>query len=173
MSGYAIFLSGPIGSGKSTLGRELATRLRGAFLDGDDFKLPDSAWYRCILQTSRGIVRAGMAAVARTGTVVVAYPLRRTNWVFFKRSFEDQGVKCLFVSLRASYAAITAEERGRLFSDGERQRIRAMIAKGYGARPFGDLTIDTDAESFSATVDKLECNVRDLMKQQTSFAEAI
>ena len=124
-----VFVGGPIGAGKTALGRGLAERLQGVFLDGDDFSQSDRPWYACILQTSRGIVRAGVAAVEQTGLAVVAYPLGCTNWIYFKRSFEDRGVRTVFVSLRAAYASIVDEGRGRVFSAGERHRIRGMIAE--------------------------------------------
>ncbi len=160
MSGHVIFLSGPIGAGKTTLGRELAARLQGEFLDGDDFSRSDLPWYSCILQTSRGILRAGIAGVAQKDVAVVAYPLGCTNWIYFKRSFEDRGVQTMFVSLRASYASIVDEGRGRVFSEGERQRIRVMIEEGYDARPFSDLIVDTDVAGFYETLTNLERDVR-------------
>ncbi|MGO4816219.1 shikimate kinase, partial [Cupriavidus sp. 2MCAB6] len=45
MQPYAIFLSGPIGAGKTTLGKALATELGGGFIDGDDHSDPDLPWY--------------------------------------------------------------------------------------------------------------------------------
>lgn len=163
MPGHIVFLSGPIGVGKSTLGRGLAERLGGVFLDGDDFSQSDRPWYSCILQTSRGIVQAGIAAVEQSGVAVVAYPLGRINWVFFKRSFEDRNVRTVFISLRAAYDSIVDEGRGRVFSDEERDRIRVMIAEGYGTRPFSDLIVDTDVADFGETLAVLEREVRQLI----------
>ena len=160
MLGHVIFLSGPIGAGKTTLGRELAARLEGVFLDGDDFSRSDLPWYACILQTSRGILRAGIAGVEQKGISVVSYPLGCINWIYFKRSFEDRGVQTTFVSLRASFSSIVDEGRGRVFSDIERQRIRDMIEEGYDARPFSDLTFDTDIASFDETLANIERGVR-------------
>ena len=160
MLGHVIFLSGPIGAGKTTLGRELAARLEGVFLDGDDFSRSDLPWYSCILQTSRGILRAGIVGVEQKGVAVVAYPLGCTNWIYFKRSFEDRGVQTMFVSLRAAYASIVDEGRGRVFSAKERQRIRGMIEEGYDARSFSDLIVDTDIAGFDETLANLERNVR-------------
>lgn len=160
MQGHAIFLSGPVGAGKTTLGRGLAARLDGVFLDGDAFSQADLPWYACILHTSRGILRAGVDAVERTGIVVVAYPLGCTNWIYFKRSFEDRGVRTMVVSLRAAYASIVDAGRGRVFSAGERQRIRKMIEEGYDARPFSDLIVDTDIADFDDTLADLERDVR-------------
>lgn len=160
---HAVFLSGPIGSGKTTLGRGLAARLEGVFLDGDDFSRSDRAWYECILQTSRGIVCAGLSAVDQTGLVVVAYPLARTNWIYFRRSFEDRGVRTLFVSLRATYASIVNKTRGRTFSPEEQRRIRCMIEEGYDARPFSDLIVDTDTMDFDHALATLEQEIRCLV----------
>ncbi len=167
MSGHVVFLSGPIGVGKSTLGRELAGRLSGVFLDGDDFKQSSRPWYSSILQTSRGIVQAGITAVEHSGLAVVAYPLRQTDWVFFKRSFEDRGLRTVFVILRATYTSIVAEGRGRVFTDREQDRIRIMIAEGYCARSFGDLIVDTDRADFVETSALLEHDVRQIIDQTT------
>ena len=163
MSRHVVFLSGPIGVGKTTLGQGLAERLGGAFLDGDDFAQAGRPWYSCILQTSRGIVQAGLAAVEQKGLAVVAYPLSRTNWIFFKRSFEDRGVGTAFVSLRAAYGSIIHERRGRVFSNQERDRIRVMIEEGYDVRSFNELIVDTDATHFAETLAKLERDVRQLI----------
>jgi len=148
----AIFLNGPIGAGKSTLGRDLAASLGGGFIDGDDHSDPDRAWYASILRTSRSVLATGLSILETQPCVVIAYPLDRLTWVYYRRRFGDLGVRTVFVSLRASYEAITADDRGRRFSAEEHARIREMIAQGYGERPFSDVIIDTDAQSFEGTV---------------------
>jgi hypothetical protein len=70
----------------------------------------------------------------------------------------------LFVSLRASFEGIVDERRGRRFSTDEQARIRAMIAEGYGARPFSDLVVDTDASGISETLRLLEAELHRLMR---------
>lgn len=163
MTQWTIFLNGPIGAGKTTLGRALAGQLGGGLVDGDDFSVPGRPWYGCILQTCRGIVTAGNEALACGGPVVIAYPLRCMSWIYFRRRFGDAGVGTIFVSLRASYASIVADSRGRRFSADEHERIREMIAQGYGEKPFSDLVVDTDQADFATTLAALEAGVRRLM----------
>jgi hypothetical protein len=160
---HAIFLSGPIGAGKTALGRGLADKLDGAFVDGDDFADHTKPWYGSILHASEAIVRDGLAALRSKPAVVVAYPLRCTNWIYFKRRFGDEGALPIFVSLRASFESIVHSSRGRTFSDRERVRIREMIAEGYGSRAFSDLVVDTGQKSFDETAAELVAKVRALM----------
>lgn len=141
MAKYAIFLSGPVGAGKTILGRALAKRLSIEFIDGDDFSDPSHPWYCSILQTSKAIVQMGMTILKNSDAVIIAYPLGCINWVYFKRKFGDAGVRPFFVSLRASYSSIVDQRRGRTFSSEEQDRIQIMIAEGYGARPFSDLVL--------------------------------
>lgn len=160
MKKHAIFLGGPIGVGKTTLGQALANRLSGKFIDGDDFSSPDQPWYCSILRTSRAIVQTGLAMLEDTSTVVIAYPLGCVTWIYFRRKFGDAGVRSLFVSLRASYSSIIAEGRGRAFSREEHDRIQVMIAEGYGVRAFSDLILDTDNAGFAATLERLEAEIQ-------------
>lgn len=158
---HAIFLNGPIGSGKTTLGRGLADRLAGGFIDGDDFSAADRPWYCSIHSTSKAIVREGLTVLMHAPTVVIAYPLGCVNWIYYRRHFTDAGVRPFFVNLRASYLSIVAADRGRAFSAQERQRIKVMIDEGYAERRFSDLTVDTDQQDFAATLDHLERTIRE------------
>lgn len=144
MDRVAIFLEGPIGSGKTTLGRALAPRLSGRFLDGDDYSDAGRPWHGSILTTSRAIVEAGLRVLEDAPVVVIAYPLRCTNWIYFRRRFAAAGVRTVFVSLDARWETIVDPSRGRSFDGEERARIREMIAQGYGRRPFSDLRFATD-----------------------------
>ncbi|GAU83291.1 AAA family ATPase [Bosea sp. BIWAKO-01] len=163
MQHYAIFLSGPIGAGKTTLGKGLAAELGGGFIDGDDHSDPDLPWYGSILQTSRSVVRTGLEILAVQPVVVIAYPLGCSTWIFYKRHFADAGVRPFFVSLRASYTGITSAARGRAFDKEERERIRVMLHEGYAERPFSDLIIDTDLLPFEAALQRLARDVRQLI----------
>ncbi len=164
MMKHAIFLSGPIGAGKTTLGHALSERIGGAFIDGDDHSDPGRPWHCSILRTSAAIFRAGLACLNDKPAIVVAYPLNCINWIYFRRKFEGVGIQPLFVSLRASFPAITGRNRGRSFSSEEQERIQVMIAEGYGARPFSDLVVNTDGPGFAATLARLEAEVRRLMR---------
>jgi hypothetical protein len=160
---HAIFLSGPIGVGKTTLGRAVSRRLDAAFIDGDDHADHDRPWYCSILTTSRSILDTGLSLLETRPVLVVAYPLRSTNWLYFRRPFGEAGVTPLFVSLRAGLEAILDPARGRDFDTGERQRIAVMLAEGYAERPFSDLVLDTDGAGFEATVEALEHALRALL----------
>jgi hypothetical protein len=161
MPGHAIFLSGAIGTGKTTLGRALATNLGAGFIDGDDHADPDKPWFASIRRTSERIVQAGLQILATRPAVVVAYPLGCTNWIYFRRKFGDVGVTPLFITLHASFEAITS--RNRKFTKWERERIKVMIAEGYGARDFSDVIVDTDRANFPATAATLTGEAQKLM----------
>ena len=152
---HAIFFSGPIGSGKTTLGRAVAARLGGSFLDGDDYADHSGPWFATSLSTSRRIASATLAALAASPIVVVAYPLRCTNYVYYRRRMSDAGHRSIFVTLRASAASILGGGRDRRFDAGERKRIAEMIRQGYADRPFSDFIVDTDVTGFDRTVDLL------------------
>lgn len=160
MDKHAIFLSGPIGAGKTTLGRGLAERLGAGFIDGDDHSDHSKPWYCSTLSTAEAIVRTGFALLAAHPAVVIAYPLGCSSWIYYRRKFGDAGVKPLFVTLRASYENIVAANRGREFTPWEHERIATMIREGYDARPFSDLIFDTDKRGFGATLSGLTDAVR-------------
>jgi len=163
MRKHAIFLSGPIGVGKTTIGRALAARLGGAFVDGDDHAEPGRPWYSSILRTSASIVATGLQLLETRTFLVVAYPLGCTTWIYHRRKFSDAGVSPIFVTLRASYESIIAPARGREFSAAERERIKVMLSEGYADRAFSDLTIDTDQVPVATIAAKLVDAIRPLI----------
>lgn len=169
---HAVLLDGPIGAGKTTLGRAVAGRIGAAFIDGDDHSDPLRPWYASSLRTSRSILRTALAALDDAPAVVIAWPLRCINWVWFRRRFGEAGVKPLFVSLRAAAASIVSAGRGRSFTPAERERIAVMLAEGYGARTFSDATLDTDRAGFTETLDHLEAELRRLGVTQAAGPSA-
>lgn len=99
---YALFLSGPVGVGKTTLGKGLAKRLGGSFIDGDDLADADRPWYGSIHSTCKAITRDSVSALTQYPFVVIAYPLRCVNWIYFRRRLADVGISPYFITLRAS-----------------------------------------------------------------------
>jgi hypothetical protein len=140
----AIFLTGTIGAGKTTLGRALARELGGGHVEGDDYHQPPRPWFATALSTSRGVLRAVLALAAEGRPAVVSYPLRCREWIFYRRRLADAGIPSAFVSLVAGEEALLARSRGRIFTAGERRRILEMLEQGYGARSFADLIVRTD-----------------------------
>lgn len=163
MNKKVIFLDGPIGSGKSTLGKELALRMGGQFLDGDDYSEPSLPWYTSALSTCHSIASAALTALQSCSLVIVAYPLRSREWIFFERTFYREGVHAFCVGLRASYTSIVALHRLRKFSAQEHQRIQVMIDEGYGQRPFSALIVESGESDLGLTLARLEDDLRKML----------
>ena len=147
-----LLLDGPIGVGKTSLGQAAAAQLAFGFIDGDDHSAPGH-WLRSILQTSRNIVSASEDCLRTYPAVIVAYPLRCTNWLFFHKTFDRMGIKCRCIGLIADITAISAREPA--LSTAEIARSAEMIAQGYGKRAFNEFTIRTDEASFEETCHRL------------------
>ncbi len=128
---FVVFLTGPIGAGKTSLGRALSNRLNAGFIDGDDLSAPEKSWRQQIKTTSEAIVRAALDILRDRPIVVIANPLRRRDWIYFKHKFAAAGVSAFCITLSASYEAIAS--RGREFSETERSRIHEMIGQGYAS----------------------------------------
>ena len=154
-SNVAIFLSGPIGAGKSTLGAALARALQGVFVEGDEHADPNKPWYASALSTARSIAGNVVTAAATGRPVVIAYPLRCRDWVFYSSCLATHDIRTIVISLGASYHAIISPARGRRFSADERTRILQMMVEGYDRRPFSDLMVQTDRESVAETLPRL------------------
>ena len=133
-----LFLTGPIGVGKTTLGIGLAEALGGTFVEGDDFQAPDRPWHASSLRVARGVVEAASSAAA-DGPVVAGYPLRCIDYLYLRGRLAERGLETLFVNLSLPAARILAPERDRAFTPWERTRIAEMIAQGYDRRPWADL----------------------------------
>lgn len=158
-----IAFEGPVGVGKTSLGREVAAQLRLGFVDGDDHCAP-GPWFRSSLETSRGVAAACEALLRRHPAVILAYPMRRTNWLFYHETFRRRGIAFHCISLTADLAHIAG--RDRVLSKTELQRSAEMHAQGYGARAFSDLVMRTDAAGFDETRDRLVAEVGRLIARQ-------
>lgn len=150
MQAQVIFLDGPIGVGKTSLGRAAAQSLGWAFIDGDDHSA-EGPWLRSILRTSRAIAAACRQALETHPAVIVAYPLRPTDWRFYRATFGREAVACL--GLTASAKAIA--NRARSLSPEEIARSAEMTTQGYGQRSFATLTLPTDEADFETTCQTL------------------
>jgi cytidylate kinase len=154
-SKLAIFLSGPIGAGKSTLGAALADALNGNFIEGDEHGARDRPWYAASLSRARSIVGAIASRTQSGRPTVIAYPLRCIEWTYYRRRLAEHGIRTITVSLSASYAATVAPNRGRQFSAEEHARIRTMIEEGYDRRQFSDFMLETDQDDIDGTLGRL------------------
>nr|WP_272210603.1 hypothetical protein [Marinicella sp. W31]MDC2876503.1 hypothetical protein [Marinicella sp. W31] len=160
MQKSVILLDGPIGVGKTSLGQAAASALGYGFIDGDDHSVPGD-WLRSILQTSRRIVLASEQALQTHEAVIVSYPLRCTNWIFYQQTFARMGIACRTIGLIADIASISA--RDRMLSKGEITRSAEMIAQGYGQRRFSDIIFRTDEAGFDETCQQLTERIRQIL----------
>lgn len=153
MQRAVVLLDGPIGVGKTTLGKTVAAGMGLGFIDGDDCSTTGH-WLRSALTTSRRIVAASENALNEQAAVLVSYPLRCKEWVFLSQTFERKGFACNCICLTADVAAISARERK--LNSAEIARSAEMISQGYGSRPFATARLRTDEHSFSETCRLLE-----------------
>jgi len=106
---FVILLDGTIGVGKSTMGRQLALRFGGAFLDGDDYKAKGKPWYCSSLTTCRSLLDAGTRALNVKPVVFIGRPMRCLDWLYFSRHFEPVGARVVSIGLQASFENIISE----------------------------------------------------------------
>lgn len=162
MSSTVVAFEGPVGVGKTTLGRAVSAQLKIGFIDGDDYSAP-GLWLRSILQTSRRIVTACEEQLESCPAVIMAYPLRCTNWLFYKETFRRCGIAFHCISLTADLAHISNRER--ILASDEVARTSQMLAQGYGRRSFSNLVVRTDEVSFELTRDRLAEEVGNLISR--------
>lgn len=158
-----VVLSGPIGVGKTTLGRALATALGGAFLDSDDLRDPARSWVQEVRVILDRLVAEGSVLLRHKPVLVIAKPLRARDWAGLRARFAARGIPAFCVTLTASAEAILDAGRARQFSAAEAARMRVMLAEGYGARAFSDWTLRTDAAPFQETAAALVAGCRLLL----------
>jgi hypothetical protein len=83
---------------------------------------------------------AAIIAEARE-TLVIAYPLRETDFAILRDAASRRGLRLLVVTLAPPLEVALGQRGVRLLDDGERARIREMYSEGYHARAFSDLII--------------------------------
>lgn len=166
MNRTAIFLSGPVGAGKTTFGKALAEVWGGCFIDGDDHCPTDRRWFAASLTTARSLLAAIEAAALPGRPVIIAYPLRQREWTFHRLHLARATISSLLVSLDVDLDSLDSLTRERRLSRAERARAAEMLAQGYGDRPFGHLTVRTDVGSRE---DVLACLVAGLLRLQPAL----
>jgi hypothetical protein len=154
-SRLAVFLNGPIGTGKTSLGAALAERLDGRFIDSDDLLDPDKPWFAQVKRSSERLLGECLIALRERRLIFVAKPLRRRDWTYFRCKLARNGISSVCLTLSATYESIVDPRRGRVFDDGELRRIKEMIDQGYASRPFSDLVIATDEGDFPSTLARI------------------
>jgi predicted ATPase len=146
----AVFLHGSIGAGKTTLGTALAERCSSAYVDGDQYQLPDRPWFASSLTVARALADAAVRETRSASLVVLGYPLRCVDHLYLKRRLEQAGVRTLFVNLRPPLSSILGPERGRIFTDWERRRTAEMVEQGYNSCSWSDARVDTSGDRESS-----------------------
>jgi cytidylate kinase len=146
-----VFLSGPIGVGKSTIGAAVSLRLGCAFIQSDALSDPGQDWYEQIEAVNAAIIQQCLTSLMASDVVVVELPLDGTRWRTFRAAFEPQ-VQARCITLAADYAAIVAPVRGRVFARWELGRVKEMIAEGYNSRDFSDAIVQTDVGDLDVVV---------------------
>lgn len=149
-----VFLSGPIGVGKSTIGAAVAQRLGGAFIESDWLGDPSGAWNEQIDAVNGEIVAQSLQALDIVDVAVVELPLDAARWQSLNHAF-GLGVQTRCITLAATYDAIIAPARGRIFSGWELARIMEMIAEGYDRRSFSEAIVRTDHASIECIRDEI------------------
>lgn len=159
MPRHVFLFDGPIGVGKTTLGRSVAQRMGIAFLDRDALAGP-GPWISTVLSTNRRIVAGCLQELEWYPAVIVAAPIRCLDWLYLSMRFNRVGVQCHCIGLTASQVSI--ETRSRTLSLDERRRSREMASQGYGQRPFRAGTLYTDRHSIASATDALVAQLSQL-----------
>lgn len=157
-----IVLTGPMGSGKTTVGRELARRLDRPFFDSDAQVEAEYGSTSRVLAETHGVawlhrVEAEMLrfALAEESPVVVAAAASIGDLDDLGR-FLDRGVTTILLEGDAAVLARRAREGShrRLITD---DRYRALTDRRYRAlAPYADLTIDVTDTPPAAVVERIE-----------------
>jgi len=166
MAGTVIFLNGPIGVGKTVLGRLAGAKLGASFIDSDDLGDPSTPWFEQGLSAAKALVTASLAALRERPVVIVAKPLRARDWTFFKARFEAEDVAVHCITLAARAESILGPGRGREFDTKERARIKEMIAEGYANRPFSHAIVETDRAGLATAAEAVVDHCRSVLARQ-------
>ncbi|WP_235913963.1 DUF2062 domain-containing protein [Teichococcus coralli] len=159
-----LHLSGPVNSGKSSIGRALAALLPGAaFIEGDEHGLPgnlprERRWAGALQRIAAAI------ATSQAPWLVVAYPLDEAGYRCLCSACAARGARLRVVTLAPPLEVALTERGGRALSEAERRRIPDMYAEGYAERAFSEQVFDpgmrTPAENARRLAELLDLPVR-------------
>src|SRR5258708_1729418 len=123
----AIFLSGPINAGKSTVGRLLSQSIpESVFIDGDDLAPMGVPLAQKIPVVSRRLVEAVAEHARLRRLVVAAYPVSREDWRVVVGDMTSRELQGQFVTLAPRIEVALSERGGRVLDDWEMRRIPEM-----------------------------------------------
>jgi hypothetical protein len=149
-----IHINGPINSGKSTLGRALASSLpEASFIDGDDHEASDDAPLSVRIEAALRRIEAEIAT-GQGRCLVVAYPLDNADYERLKAASDRRRARFLVLTLAPPLEVALTNRGQRALSPEEKCRIVEMYDEGYHARSFSDLVLDTSLLSLPESVEK-------------------
>ncbi|MAF94838.1 MAG: adenylyl-sulfate kinase [Rhodospirillaceae bacterium] len=171
--GPVLWLMGPTSSGKTTLGEALVVRLRdkgtpAILFDGDEvrgligpgqgFSSEDR------LQTVRALVHLANK-VSDAGLVVVVAALTANEDA--RALVREQVNRLLVGSVQCAIETCAERDPKGLYAQAERAEIETLIGVNgeYTAPENPDIVLDTEAESVSALVDKLQNFLQKVCKE--------
>ena len=150
-----IHINGPINSGKSTLGRALASSLpKASFIDGDDHNAPDEAPLSVRIEAALRRIETEIAT-GQGQYLVVAYPLDNADYERLKAVSDRRGARFLVMTLAPPLEVALTNRGQRALRSEEKRRIVEMHGEGYHARSFSDLIFDTSLLCLSDNVEKV------------------
>ncbi|MFZ4715650.1 MAG: hypothetical protein ACOYL6_18145 [Bacteriovoracaceae bacterium] len=146
----AIFINGPINSGKSSIARELSSLLPGIYIDGYDLKsrTEESILFELfVTQTIKNILLEVLRISSEDSTPIVAYPLRKEDWILVKNSCHHANILPIVITLSPTLQTTLTNRGGRELTAWEINRIKEMYDQGYHQREFSDLVLSNDHQT--------------------------
>ncbi|RZA04311.1 MAG: shikimate kinase [Proteobacteria bacterium] len=153
---YAIFLNGPINSGKSTVGAMVATQLRDAtFIEGATLLKEEASHEDWVDDTILEAIDQAIAAAEGGKLPIVACPVRPEDWRVIAAACSGAEVVPICITL-APPLEVALDKRGaRELSPEELLRTAKMYKEDYHRREFSSLTLNNGTESPSATSEQV------------------
>ncbi len=151
----AVFVSGPINSGKSTVAALLSRMVpEGRFLDGDDYAPRDQPFEKRIVIGLARLVEAALLEAGKGRMVAAAHPLSAADWTAVAEAFTRHRVEARCVTLAPPLALALTNRGSRALGDWERNRIAEMYELGFERPSFG-LILDNSGETPEATARRI------------------